>query len=200
MPNVMAARPNIGNALSESSVIPFLVPRRKVWLTPAAGVPCSNAANMPQDLDVKWILHLAKNSVRGKTPETILCSIPAQQTVKHRAKFGWFPLSDVAAVAKPRREPRWYLPGCPKPANRSRTIVGWSSPYCEGMWMRYCCLTSFFRLSLFQHGTTSDWTKIILKNFMVFLCFILTWNHVWNETNMHIHDAVVAANRSVCLL
>jgi len=28
------------------SVIPFLVPRREVWLTPAAGVPCSNAANI----------------------------------------------------------------------------------------------------------------------------------------------------------
>jgi len=25
---------------------PFLVPRRKVWLTPLAGVPCSNAANI----------------------------------------------------------------------------------------------------------------------------------------------------------
>jgi len=32
-------------ALCESSVIPFFVPQRKVWLTPAAGVPCSNAAN-----------------------------------------------------------------------------------------------------------------------------------------------------------
>jgi len=38
MPNVMAAQPNIGGALCESSVIPFLVPRRKVWLTPAAEV------------------------------------------------------------------------------------------------------------------------------------------------------------------
>ena len=38
IPNVMAAPPNIGGALCESSVIPFLVPRRKVWLTPAAGV------------------------------------------------------------------------------------------------------------------------------------------------------------------
>ena len=46
MPNLMAAQPNIGGALSESSVIPFLVSRRKVWLTPAAGVPCSNAANV----------------------------------------------------------------------------------------------------------------------------------------------------------
>jgi len=31
-----------------NSIIPFLVPRRKVWLTPAAGVPCSNAANVPE--------------------------------------------------------------------------------------------------------------------------------------------------------
>jgi len=33
-------------ALCESSLglIPFIVPRRKVWLRPAAGVPCSNAA------------------------------------------------------------------------------------------------------------------------------------------------------------
>jgi len=48
MPNVMAALLNIGGAgaLCESSVIPFLVRHRKVWLTPAAGVPCSNAANI----------------------------------------------------------------------------------------------------------------------------------------------------------
>jgi len=46
MPNVMAAQPNVGGALCKNSVIPFLVPRRKVWLTPAAGVLCSNATNM----------------------------------------------------------------------------------------------------------------------------------------------------------
>jgi len=34
MPNVMVAQPNIGGALCESSVIPFLAPHRKVWLTP----------------------------------------------------------------------------------------------------------------------------------------------------------------------
>jgi len=34
MPNVMAAKPNIGAALCESTAIPFLVPRRKLWLTP----------------------------------------------------------------------------------------------------------------------------------------------------------------------
>jgi len=46
MPNMMAALPNIGGALYESSVIPFLVPHRKLWLTPTTRVPCSNAANI----------------------------------------------------------------------------------------------------------------------------------------------------------
>ena len=48
MPNVMAAKPNIGGALCDSCVIPFLVARRKVWLTSAAKVPCSNAASIGQ--------------------------------------------------------------------------------------------------------------------------------------------------------
>ena len=34
MPNVTAAQPNIDGALCERSVILFLVPRYKVWLTP----------------------------------------------------------------------------------------------------------------------------------------------------------------------
>ena len=46
MPNVTAALTNIGGALYKSSSIPFLVPRRKVWLTPTVRVPCSNAANI----------------------------------------------------------------------------------------------------------------------------------------------------------
>jgi len=33
-------------------------------------------------------------------------SVAAQETAKHRAKFGWSPVSDVAAVTKPRRETR----------------------------------------------------------------------------------------------
>jgi len=40
MPNVMAALPNIGGALAPSSQ------RHKVCLTPAAGVPCGDAANI----------------------------------------------------------------------------------------------------------------------------------------------------------
>jgi len=55
MPNVMAALPNIGGALCESSVISFLVPCRKVWLTPTAGVPSSGRCQYrrTQDLDIK---------------------------------------------------------------------------------------------------------------------------------------------------
>jgi len=72
MPNVMAAEPNIGGALCESSVIPFLVPRRKVLLTPAAGVPCSNAVNIgerktwTQSEFCTW-----QNSVRASAAENL---------------------------------------------------------------------------------------------------------------------------------
>jgi len=70
MPNVMAAQPNIGGALSESSVIPFLVPRHKVWLTAAAQVLCSNAVNIgecktwAQNEFCSW-----QNSIRGQEPQ-----------------------------------------------------------------------------------------------------------------------------------
>jgi len=48
MPNVMAVKPTIGDALCESSVpvIPFLAPRRIVSQTTTAGVRCSNATNV----------------------------------------------------------------------------------------------------------------------------------------------------------
>jgi len=72
-----------------------------------------------------------------------ICIVPAQEKAKHRAKFGWPPVSDVAAVTKPRREIRWNLLGCPKLANRSQPLLNRSSPYCEVTWRRYCCLISF---------------------------------------------------------
>jgi len=49
MPSVMATQLNIGGALCKSFVIPFLVPRHKVWLTAAARVPCSNASNIGEN-------------------------------------------------------------------------------------------------------------------------------------------------------
>jgi len=66
--------------------------RRKIWLTPTI-LECravQPVQELVQDLDAKSILY----------------TVPAQQTVKHRAKLGWLPMSDVAAVKIPRRETR----------------------------------------------------------------------------------------------
>jgi len=124
--------------------------RRKVWLTSTTRVPCSNASNIQERKT--WTQSefcTLQNSGRGQAPPKMyIYIVPAQETAKHRAKFGWPPLSDVAAVTKPRRETRWSLLGCPKLPNLSQPLVGKRSPYCENLWRRYCCLTSFFRLSI----------------------------------------------------
>jgi len=104
MPNVMAAQPNIGGALCESSVIPFLVPRHKVWLTAAAQVPCSHTANTECKTWMQSEFCSWQNSFTGQEPQNCIYSVPAQEMAKHRAKFGWPLVSDVAAVTKPRRE------------------------------------------------------------------------------------------------
>jgi len=108
-------------------------------------VPCINAANMGECKT--WMqseICTLQNSARGKSPQKCIHSVPAQEMAKHRAKFGWPPLSDVDAVTKARCETRWNLHGCPKLVNGSQPLMGRSSPYCENMWRRYCCLTSFF--------------------------------------------------------
>jgi len=64
------------------------------------------------------------------------------------AKFGSCPILDCRAVMLPRHKTRWNLLGCPKLPDRSQPLVGRSSPYYQDMWRRYCCLTSFFRLSI----------------------------------------------------
>ena len=64
------------------------------------------------------------------------------------AKFGCRPLLECRAVMLPRCETCWNLLWCIILANRSQPLVGRSSPYCEDMWWRHCCLTSFFRLSI----------------------------------------------------
>jgi len=66
--------------------------------------------------------------------------------LSNATKFGWRPLLECHAVTLSRRKTRWNLQGCPKLVNRSQLLVGRSSPYCEDMWRRYCCLTSFFQL------------------------------------------------------
>jgi len=60
------------------------------------------------------------------------------------AKFGWRPILECRAVMLPRRDRRLNLQGCPKLMKQSQPLLGRSSPYCEDMWRRYCCLTNFF--------------------------------------------------------
>ena len=128
---------------SESSIIPFLEPRRKLWLTTTARVLCSNTANIGEcktSMQSKFCTW--QNSVMGQEPPKY--SVPEHETAKHRAMFGWPLMSDDGAVTKLRRETHWNLLGCPKLVNRSQPLVGQSSPYCENMWRRYYCVTSFF--------------------------------------------------------
>jgi len=107
MPNMMAAQQNIGGALCDSSVIPFLVPRHKVWLMTAAEVPCSNAANIGERKTwMKSEFRMWQASIRGQDPQKCIHSVAAQETAKRRAKFGWPLVNNVAAATKPRRETR----------------------------------------------------------------------------------------------
>ena len=59
-------------------------------------------------------------------------------------QFGWRPLLECRAVTMPRRKTRWNYLECSKLTKWSQPLVGRSSPYCEDMWRRYCCLTVFF--------------------------------------------------------
>ena len=79
MPNVMAAEATMGGALCESSTIPFLVSRRKTWLTSTAGVSCSYSANTKER--TTWTQSdfiIWQNSVRGQEIPTmyIQCTSP----------------------------------------------------------------------------------------------------------------------------
>jgi len=124
------------------------MPRRKVWLTPTAWVPCSNAVNIGERKT--WTQSefcTRQNSARSKSPQNVHVYIvlyqPMQETAKHRTKFRWPPLSDVRSVTKPTREIRWNVLGYPKLVNPSQPLMSRSSPYCEHIWRRYCCLITF---------------------------------------------------------
>ena len=83
MPNMMAALPNIGGALCSTP--------QTLALTPTTQVPCSNAVNIGERKTWKYSeLYTWQNSVAGQ-----VYSVPAQETAKHHAKFGWLPLSSL---------------------------------------------------------------------------------------------------------
>jgi len=65
MPNMMAAQPNIGGALCESS----LYHAAKFGWRPLLACYSLKPYRRKQELDTKWILHLAKFRQRARDPE-----------------------------------------------------------------------------------------------------------------------------------
>jgi len=86
----------------------ILVPRRKVWLTPAA-FEC-RAVTLPiyENARLGSKVNFAPDKILsgGKSPRKCIYNVAAQKTAKHPEKFGWPAVSDVAAVTKARRETR----------------------------------------------------------------------------------------------
>jgi len=96
MPNVMAAlgiyvAPSVQNEEERNFRRPNSVPcsTPQSLADDYAGVPCSNAANTgerntwTQSEFCNW-----QNSVRGQKRPKMYTGVPAQETAKHRAKFG----------------------------------------------------------------------------------------------------------------
>jgi len=122
-----------------------------VWLTPTARVPCSNAADIGErKIWTQSEFCTCRNSVREQDPPLTytqctsggdgwtLCKVSLASGERRRCSNDaktWI-LLKFAGVPK-------HLLVFPKLTNPSQPLVGWSSRYCEDMWWRYCCLTSF---------------------------------------------------------
>ena len=70
---------------------------------------------MPKLLQSNCVCKDYSKSKAGRFFETVY-SVPAQETAKHRAKFGWPPVSDVAVEAKMRNSLKFGgVPRTPEP-------------------------------------------------------------------------------------
>ena len=117
MPNVMAVLPYIG------------VQRRKLWLTPTARVPCSNAAKTRNPL-----------------------------------KFAGVPQTNETISA----------------ANGPKFTILW------GMWGRYCCLTSFFRMSIHVLvAKTKLWNGAQMATFWRFFACCIPASRAQHVSDLH---------------
>ena len=72
------------------------------------------------------------------------CRTQVAPSVQRRKVWLTLTILDCRAVTLSRCETRWNVLGCLKLPDRSQPLVGRSSPYCGDIWMRYCCLISFF--------------------------------------------------------
>jgi len=135
MPNVMAALLNIGGASAQCRSLADAPTR----------VPCNNAVNI---------------GARKTWMQSEFCTWK-------KFRYGTRAPENEYMVYQPRRQPKmcevwlasterrhcsntaktWNLlkfAGVPQTTNRSQSLVGQSSPYCEDMWGRHCHLTTFF--------------------------------------------------------
>ena len=62
-----------------------------------------------------------------------------------RRKVWPTPITTVSCNNPTKTRNPFKFAGCPKLANRSQPLVGRSSPYCEDMRRRYCCLLTALR-------------------------------------------------------
>ena len=86
-----------------------------------------------------------RNSAKGQEPPKVYNPIGDGQT---SCKV-WLASGErrrSANEAKTRN--RLKFAGGHELPNRSQPLVGRSSPYCEDMWTRYCCLAILFRLPM----------------------------------------------------
>jgi len=101
MPNVLAALPNIGGAVS---------PTPQVWLTPTTRVPCSNAANMRYPLKFAGVPQTGAPISAASGPKFTILWVRVEEMLLFN-KF--FRLSIFALVAKiqPDKVVRWCPDG-----------------------------------------------------------------------------------------
>jgi len=69
-------------------------------------------------------MYLAKFRHGTRAPGKCIYNVPAQETAKHRAKFGWPPVSDAAAVTNARRKTRLKFAGVPQTGKPISAVSG----------------------------------------------------------------------------
>jgi len=82
----------------------------------------------------------------GKSPQKFTYSVPAQETAKHRAKFGWLPLSDVANAAKTLNILKFA--GAPETTETISAASGPKFAILSEHMEEILLLNNFFRLSI----------------------------------------------------
>jgi len=119
----------------------------------------------------------------------IYCTSPEDRQTSCKV---WFTsIQRLAAVTKRRRETRRNLLGCPNSpaANRSQPLVGRSSPYCESLWKRYCCLRMFsdcrYMPSLRKYSRTKLCDGAQIANFWRFLRPLFSSSRVQHISDLY---------------